>query len=86
MLGLAKAGQVCVERGDDRTLVSEIDLDLTQVFTLFKKVRRVGMTQRMHMARLLDSAGLERQTEGALKSRAAHRFGGGGSAQSIVAP
>jgi hypothetical protein len=36
-----------VERGHDRTLVAQIDLELTEVLALFEQVRRVGMAQRL---------------------------------------
>jgi len=43
MLGFAQAGQVRVKGGDDRTLVAEVDLDLTEVLPLLQQMRRVGM-------------------------------------------
>jgi hypothetical protein len=44
VLGLAEAGQVGVEGGDDRTFMSEVDLDLAEVFPLFQQMRGVGMS------------------------------------------
>ena len=44
VLGFAETGQVGVERGDDRTFVSEIDLNLAEVLPLFHKMRRVRMS------------------------------------------
>lgn len=44
MLGFAEAGQVGVEGGDDRTFVSEIDLNLAEVLPLFEQMRGVGMS------------------------------------------
>lgn len=76
---------MCVERGDRRTFVPEVDLDLAQVLPLFQQVGRIGMAQGVGMSRLLDAAGLESQTESALESRAAHRFERGGSALAVVA-
>ena len=43
MLGFAEAGQVGIDGGDDRTLVAEVDLDLTEVLPALKKVGRVRM-------------------------------------------
>lgn len=44
MLGFAEAGQVGVEGGDDRTFVSEIDLNLAEVLPLLQQMRGVGMS------------------------------------------
>ena len=85
MLGFTETGQVRVEGRDGRTFVTEIDLNLAEVLPLFEQVCGVGMAQTVHMNRLFDPGGLETQTKGALKSRAAHRFGGGGSALAMVA-
>lgn len=80
MLGFAEAGQVRVNGGDDWTDVSEVDLDLTEVLTLFEQVCGVGMAQRVNMSCLSDATGFESQAEGALQRGAAHGLGGRGSA------
>ena len=85
MLGFAEAGQVGVEGGDVGIFVAEVDLDLTEVFTLFEQVGRVRMAQRVYMRVFLDAAGFQRQAEGALEGGAAHRFGGRGRALAGVA-
>jgi hypothetical protein len=38
MLGLGQAGQMGVEGGDGGALVSHVDLDLAQVFTLLQQM------------------------------------------------
>ena len=85
MLGLTEAGQVRVNDGDDRALVAEVDLDLTEVFTALKHVRGVGMSQRVDVGVLFDAAGNEGQAKGALERGMAHGFRGGGGALSAVA-
>ena len=85
MLGLAEAGQVSVEGGDRRAAVTEINLDLAEVLPVFEQMGGVGMAQRVDMGVLLDAAGAQGQTEGALEGGAAHRLGGGGGAQAVVA-
>ena len=47
MLGFAQARQVSVNGGDDRALVSEVDLDLTEVLTLLQQMGRVGMARSL---------------------------------------
>jgi hypothetical protein len=47
MLSFAEAGQVGIDGGDDRTLVPEVDLDLTQVLAPFEQMGRVRMPQRL---------------------------------------
>ena len=44
VLRFAEAGQVGVKGGHRRALVPEIDLDLAQVLSLLKQVRRVRMS------------------------------------------
>ena len=85
MLRLAEAGQVGVEGGNRRAFVSEIDLDLAEVLPLFQQMGGVGVAQGVDVRVLLDPAGVESQTEGALERGAAHRFGGGRGAQAVVA-
>lgn len=85
MLGLAQARQVCVDGGDERAFVAEVDLDLAEVLALLEQVRGVGMAQRVNMRGLFDAAGLQREPEGALQRGAAHGFRGRGGALSAVA-
>jgi len=73
-----------VERGDDRTLVAQIDLELAQVLALFQQVRRVGMAQGVDVRGFVHAAGPERQTKGPLQRGARHRLGGGGRALTTV--
>jgi len=84
MLGLAQAGQVRVKGGDGRTLVAQINLNLTQVLPLLQQMGRVGMAQRMNVRWLGDATGLESETKRALQRGAAHRFGGTARAQSAM--
>ena len=84
MLGLAQAGQVGVNGGDDRAPVAQIDLDLAEVLALFQQMRRVGMSQGMDVRLLGDGAGLEGETKGPLQGAAAHRFGGAAGSPSTV--
>ncbi len=84
MLGFAQAGQVRVERGDQRAFVAEVDLDLAQVLASFQHVCGVGMAQRVDVGFFFDTAGFEGETEGALQRGAAHGFSGGGCAQTAV--
>ncbi len=84
MLSFAETGQVRINGGDDRTLVAEVDLDLAEVLALFEQMGGVRMPQSVHMGLLFDAAGIEREAEGALKGRSIHRFGGGGSALTVV--
>src|SRR5258707_9022425 len=65
--------------------MSEVDLELTEIFTLLQQVGRVRVTQRMNMSRLLDAARAQGQTETSLQGGATHWFGGGGSPQSAMA-
>ena len=74
-----------VEGGDGRTFVAEVDLDLAEVLALFQQMSGVGVAQSVNVGLLFDATGLQGQTEGALESGAAHRFGGGGGALSAVA-
>lgn len=74
-----------VAGGDGRAAVTEVGLDLAEVLAALQQVRRVGMAQGVDVSVLFDPAGVERQTEGPLERGAAHRFGGGGGAQAIVA-
>lgn len=67
---------------DDRgygAAMSEVDLELAQVFTLLQQVCGVGVAQRMDVCALGDAAGPEGNAEGALKGGAADRFFGCGS-------
>ena len=86
MLGLAQAGQVGVNGGDDGTLVAEVDLDLAQVLALFQQVGGVTVAQGVNVRVLFDAAGQEGQTEGALEGGAAQGFGGGGGALAGMTP
>ena len=74
-----------VEGGDGRALVAEIDLDLAEVLAPFQQMSGVGMAQGVNVGLLFDAAGFEGQTEGALESGAAHRFGGGGGTLAAMA-
>jgi hypothetical protein len=85
MLGFAETGQVRVNGGDDRAAVAEVHLDLTEVLALLQQMRGIGMTQRVNVRFLANTAGFERETKGALQRGAAHRLGGSGSTQSAVA-
>jgi len=85
MLGLAEARQVGVHHRGDGALVAEVDLDLTEVLTLFEQVCGVTVAQRVDVSGLLDAAGLEGDPKGALQCGAAHRMGGGGGMLSTVA-
>ena len=73
-----------VERGDDRTLVAQIDLELAQVLALFQQVRRVGMAQGVDVRGFFHAAGPERQTKGPLQRGARHRRGSRGRALTAV--
>jgi hypothetical protein len=84
MLGFAEACQVGINRGDDRTFVAEVDLDLTEVLPLLQQMGRVRVAQRMDVRRLGDAAGLEGEAEGALQGGVGHGLGGGGSAQPVM--
>ena len=84
MLGFAQAGQVRVKGGDGRTLVAQIDLNLTEVLSLLQQTGRVRMARRMNVRLLGDATGLESQTKGPLQRGAAHRFGGTARAQSAM--
>ena len=84
MLGLAKARQVRVDDGGGGALVAEVDLNLAQVLALFEQVRGVTVAQRVDVRGLLDAAGLEGETEGALQGGAAHGFGGRARALAVV--
>lgn len=84
VLGFAETGQVRVEGGNDRTFVSEINLNLAEVLPLFQQMGGVRMAQRMDVDCFLDAAGFEGQAEGALERGAGHRLGGGGSALAVV--
>jgi len=84
MLGFTETGQVRVNGRHHRALVAQIDLNLAQVLALLQQMSGIGVTQGMDMGLLGDAAGLESQTEGALQGGAAHRFGRGAGAQSIV--
>ena len=84
MLGLAEAGQMGVDGGDDRTLVAEVDLDLAEVLALLEQMGGVGVAQGMDVRLLFDAGGVEGQAESALQGGAAHWFGGGAGAQTAV--
>lgn len=73
-----------VEGGDGGAAVTEVVLDLAEVLATFQQIRRVGMSQRVDMRVLFDSAGAQGQTEGPLERGMGHRFGGGGGAQAVV--
>ncbi len=73
---------------DDRSsgvAMSEVDLELAQVFTLFQQMRGIGVAQRMNMCVLGDATGPEGNAEGALKGGAADRFLGCGSTDAATA-
>ena len=74
-----------VEGGDSRALVAEVDLDLAEVLALFEQMGGVRMAQGVNVRLLVNAAGFQSQTEGALESGAAHRLGGGGGALSALA-
>src|SRR5215213_3549632 len=76
--------KLTVERSHLGIFMTEIDLELTEVFAALKKMRGVRMAKRMHVGEFLNTARLERQPEAPLQSGAAHRFGGGGSALAAV--
>lgn len=72
---------------DDRgngAAMSEVDLELTEVFTLFEQVRGVRVAQRMNMRMFGDTAGLEGDTESTLKGGPTDRFFGRGSADTAT--
>ena len=73
-----------VERGDDRTFVAQIDLELAEVLALFQQVRRVGMAQGVDVRGFFHAAGPERQTKGPLQRGARHRRGSRGRALAAV--
>jgi hypothetical protein len=85
VLGLAKARQVSVEGGNDGALVTEVDLDLTEVLALLQEMGGVGVTKRMDVRVLADAAGFEAETERALEGGAAQGLGGGGCAMAALA-
>jgi hypothetical protein len=78
VLGFAEAGQVRVEGGDGRIGVAEIDLELTEVLPVLKKIGGVGMAQRVHVRVFFDAAGLESQAEASLQGGPTQRAGSGG--------
>ena len=84
VLSLTEAGQVRVDDRGRRTLVAEVDLDLTQVFSLLQKMRGIGVAQRMDMGVLFDAAFLQGQSKRPLQGGAAHRFVGRGRALAIM--
>jgi hypothetical protein len=84
MLRFAEAGQVRVNGSDDRALVSEVDLDLTEVLPLLQQMRRIGMAQGMDVRLFGDGAGLEGETKGPLQRGAGHRLGGGACSLTTV--
>ena len=45
MLSFAEAGQMRIEGRDRRTLVAEVDLDLTEVLALLQQMGRVAVAQ-----------------------------------------
>lgn len=57
MLSFGERSQVGIESGRDDAFVAEVDLDLTEVFALFKEMRGVGMAKGVAMSILLDAAG-----------------------------
>ena len=81
---MAETGQVGVEGGDVGIFMTEIDLDLAQIFAAFEQVGGITVTQGVNVSVFFDAAGVESQAEGALEGRAAHRFGGGGGALTAV--
>jgi len=85
MLGLTETGQVRVDDRRRRAVMAEVDLELPQVLALFEQMRGVTVPQRMDMGGLGDATGTERQAEGPLQGRAAHRRGGRGRALAGVA-
>jgi hypothetical protein len=84
MLRFAEAGQVRVNGGDDRALVSEVDLDLTEVLPLLQQMGGIGMAQGMDVSLLFDAAGVEGDAKGPLQRGVGHRFGGRAGAQTTV--
>jgi hypothetical protein len=69
---------VRVEGGDGRIGVTEIDLELTEVLTVLKKISGVGMAQGVHVRVFFDAAGLESQAEASLQGRPTERASSGG--------
>jgi hypothetical protein len=65
--------------------MTEVDLELAEVFALLQKMGGIAVAQRMNMGGFFDAAGAQGQTEASLQRGAAHRFGGGGSPQAAVA-
>ena len=57
MLSLGEGSQVGVEGSRDDAFVTEVDLDLTEVLALFKKVSGVGMAKSVAVSILLNAAG-----------------------------
>lgn len=84
MLGLAETGQVGIDGGGHRTLVTEVDLDLSKVLALLKQVGGVGMAQGVDMGVFGNAAGLEREPKGALERGATHGSSRRGTEPSTV--
>lgn len=84
MLSFAETGEVGVDGSSHGTGVTEVDLDLSQVLTLFQEMRRVAVAQRMYMGGFLDAALEQGDAKSALQGGAVHGFGGGGAAQAAL--
>lgn len=67
MLSLGERSQVGIESGDGGAFVTEVDLDLTEVLALLKKMSGIGMAQSVWVSILLDAARTQSQTEGPLE-------------------
>ncbi len=85
MLGLTEGSQMGIDHRRSGAGMSEVDLELTEIFTLLQQVGRVRVTQAMNMSGFLDAAGAQGQTESSLQRGPAHGFGGCGSPQSAMA-
>ena len=84
VLCLAERGQMSVDGGGDRTAVTEVDLKLPEVLTLFEEVSGIGMSESVDRSSLLDAAGFEGEAKGTLQGGTAHGFQCGGCAETIV--
>jgi len=81
VLGLTKGGQMSINDRGNGAAMSEVNLELAEVFPLLQQVRGVRVAQRMDMGVLGDATGLEGDAEGALKGGAADRLLGRGSTE-----
>ena len=84
MLGLAERGQVGVDDGGYRAAVTEVDLELAEIFALLQQVGGIAVPEGVNVGGFLDAAGTQSQAEATLERAAAHRLGGGGRALAAV--